>query len=188
MSFLCQNFFQKPNEIFSRISAHDMTYWKNCLFPLDAYVVSCPTCTQILEWYLVQGVSHWKVSFKMALPDRNMQVRFCWKVSVYSWGLEIWISSTSFQKSTIGWPQQPPTEKVPYISENLDFWWSIPQKRTSVGHFGAIDDQTIRIRKFFEDIGLLKPVKSQRLLRSMRLHRLENHYWGLQSHPESWIQ
>ena len=27
-------------------------------------------------------------------------------------GLEIWVSSTSFQKSDIGWPQQPLTEKV----------------------------------------------------------------------------
>ena len=26
------------------------------------------------------------------------------------------------------WPQWPPTERVPYISEKLDFWWSIPQK------------------------------------------------------------
>ena len=27
-------------------------------------------------------------------------------------GLEICISSTNFQKNNIGWPQQPPTEKV----------------------------------------------------------------------------
>ena len=27
-------------------------------------------------------------------------------------GLDIWVSSTCFQKSNIGWPQQPPTEKV----------------------------------------------------------------------------
>ena len=27
----------------------------------------------------------------------------------------------SFQKISIGWPQQPPTEKLPYISENLYF-------------------------------------------------------------------
>ena len=60
----------------------------------------------------IQGVSHWNVSFKMPLTDRNMQVRFCLKLCVYSWGLEIWVSSTSFQKSNIGWPQQPPTEKV----------------------------------------------------------------------------
>ena len=44
--------------------------------------------------------------------------------------------------------KQPPTEKVPYISENLDFWWSIPQKRTNIGYFDAIYDQTIKIRKF----------------------------------------
>ena len=73
-------------------------------------------------------------------------------------------------KSYIGWPQQPPTEKVPNISKKLDFWWSIPQKGTSIGHFGAGDDQTIWIRKFFEEIGLLRllrPVRLQRPLRSI---------------------
>ena len=29
-----------------------------------------------------------------------------------SGGLDFCVSSTSFQKSNIGWPQQPPTEKV----------------------------------------------------------------------------
>ena len=45
---------------------------------------------------------------------------------------------------------------------------------TSIGHFGAIDDQTIRIRIFFEEIGLyrlLRPLRLQRLPRSMRLQR-----------------
>ena len=102
----------------------------------------------------IQGVSYWTVSFKMALTDRKMEVRICLKVSVYSWGLEIWVSSTSFRKSNIDWPQQPLTEKVPYISKILGFWWSIQHKRFGIGHFDAIDDQTIRIRKFFEEIGL----------------------------------
>ena len=35
----------------------------------------------------------------------------------------------------------------------------------------AKDDQTIRIRKFFEEIGLLRPVRLQRPLRSMRPER-----------------
>ena len=39
---------------------------------------------------------------------------------VYSGGLEIWVSSTSFQKSNIGRPQQPTTEKVAKIQ--LDIW------------------------------------------------------------------
>jgi hypothetical protein len=69
----------------------------------------------------------------------------------------------------MGWPQQPPTEKVPNISKKLDFWWSIPQKGTSIGNFGAGDDQTIRIRKFFDEIGLLRPVRLQRPLRLIRL-------------------
>ena len=36
-------------------------------------------------------------------------------------GLEICVLSTSFQKNEIGWPQQPPTERVSDISENLNF-------------------------------------------------------------------
>ena len=38
---------------------------------------------------------------------------------------------------------------MPYITEKLGFWWSIPQKIAFNGFFGASDDQTIRIRKFF---------------------------------------
>ena len=44
----------------------------------------------------------------------------------------------------------------------------------SIGHFGAIDVQTIRIRICFEEIGLqrlLRPLRLQRLPRSMRLQR-----------------
>jgi hypothetical protein len=43
---------------------------------------------------------------------------------------------------------------------------------SNAGYFDAIDDQTIRIRKFFEKIGLkrlLKPMRLQRPMRSMRL-------------------
>ena len=44
-----------------------------------------------------------------------------------SGGLDISVSSTSFEKNNMGWPQQPPTEKVPDISEKWDFLISIPQ-------------------------------------------------------------
>ena len=36
-------------------------------------------------------------------------------------GLEICVSSTSFRKNDIGWPQQPLTERVSDINEKLDF-------------------------------------------------------------------
>ena len=42
-------------------------------------------------------------------------------LTAWSQGLPICVSSTSFQKSSIGWPQQPPTEKVSDISEKLGF-------------------------------------------------------------------
>ena len=103
---------------------------------------------------MLQGISYWNVKSNLGLTDRNMLVRLCLKVSVWSWVLDIWLSSSNFQKSNIDWPQQPLTEKMPCISKNLDFWLSIPQKMTIIGHFGAIDDQIIRIRKFFKEMGL----------------------------------
>ena len=36
-------------------------------------------------------------------------------------GLDFCVSSTSFKKSNIGWPQHPLKEWVSYISEKLDF-------------------------------------------------------------------
>ena len=39
-----------------------------------------------------------------------------------SGGLEFCVSSTSFQKIDIGWPQQPLTEGVSDISKILDFF------------------------------------------------------------------
>ena len=48
--------------------------------------------------YSLQGISHWNVSFKLTLTDRNRQARICWKVILTSWDYEIWVSSTSFLK------------------------------------------------------------------------------------------
>ena len=45
----------------------------------------------------------------MALRINNLVELWC---LVTSRGLEIWVSSTSFQKSNISWPQQSPTGKV----------------------------------------------------------------------------
>ena len=58
------------------------------------------------------------------------------KVPVYSWGYGIWVSSTSFQKSNIGWPQKPPTENstsvfmilsIFIIFQNTKLKYSSPQ-------------------------------------------------------------
>ena len=103
---------------------------------------------------LLQGVSVHKDKFKIMITVGLSYIR------KHSWWLacspifSIWVSSKKIPKSYIGWPQQPPTEKVPNISKKLDFWWSIPQKGTSIGHFGAKNDPSIRNRKFFDEIGL----------------------------------
>ena len=76
-----------------------------------------------------------------------------WVVDIYAW-------STIWKFFDLTWPQWPPPERVPYISKKLDFWWSIPQKITSIGYFGASDDQTIRIRKFFGGNWALEAVEA----------------------------
>ena len=109
---------------------------------------------QFLKPYIVQGVSYWSMQSKSALRGRRINNFIDLWCLVASGGLDICVSSTSFQKNDIGWPQQPLTERVSDISEKLDFWRSIPQKRTSIGHFGAKGDQTIIDRKYLEEIGL----------------------------------
>ena len=81
----------------------------------------------------------------------HLQIEIFYFISLItcSEGYEILVLSISFQKSNIGWPQQPPTERVSVISEKLDFWWSYPQKGTSMNHLGANNDPTIRISNFF---------------------------------------
>ena len=67
----------------------------------------------------VQGISYWNVKSNLGLTDRNMLIGLCLKLSVWSWGLDIWVLSTNFQKSNIDWSQQPPIEKVLKFSKNF---------------------------------------------------------------------
>ena len=57
----------------------------------------------------------------MALRGRKIENFDGISLAAWSQGLLICVSSTSFQKSSIGWPQQPPTERLSDISEKLDF-------------------------------------------------------------------
>ena len=61
---------------------------------------------------LIQGVStHFDTLWRLLRPFKH-NFYMIMKVSVYLWGLDVWFLSNSFQKSNIGWPQQPPTEKL----------------------------------------------------------------------------
>ena len=56
----------------------------------------------------IKGIWYWNIINEFTPTDRSMQARICLK----SWDLDILVSSTNFLKSSIGWHQQPPTEKV----------------------------------------------------------------------------
>ena len=122
----------------------------------------------------IQGISYWSVKSNSSLMGRRIKFFIELWFIVGSRGLEIWVSSASLKKNSIGWPPQPLTERVSDISKPLDFWWSIPQKGTVIGHFGGRNDPTIRMSKFFDEMRLLRslrPLRLLRLLRSLRLQR-----------------
>jgi hypothetical protein len=64
---------------------------------------------------------------------------------VASGGLDICVSSTSFQKNDIGWPQQPPTEKM--LKLNMIFHDSSPKnffsKHKNKAEFKCLNDSEI---------------------------------------------
>ena len=62
--------------------------------------------------------------------------------------------------------------------KKFNFWWSLPQKWTSTGHFGARDDPTIRISKNLKAIKVIEAVEVLRsgksLLRTSESSRFLN--------------
>ena len=108
----------------------------------------------------VQGVSEWTDISKSALRGRRIN-NF----------IEFMFHQPVFKKNDIGWPHQPPSEKVSDISKKFDFWWSILQKGTVIGHLDARDDQSIIIRRFFDEMRLSRSLRLLRPLRSLRLQR-----------------
>ena len=67
-----------------------------------------------------------------------------------SGGLYICVSSTSFQKNEIGWPQQPLTEKV--LKFNMIFYDSTPKnvfsKHKYKAEFKCLDDSEVLSNDF----------------------------------------
>ena len=87
--------------------------------PLWQYYSLCWNNTYSNFWYgkslsiiILQGISHWTGLYELALTDRNMQVKSCLKVVLECWDNKFLIYILGFQKSNIGWPQQPLTERV----------------------------------------------------------------------------
>ena len=80
--------------------------------------------------------------FKLTMTDWNMQVTFCLKVSVYSWGYGIWVSSTSFQKSNIGQPQRHPTENSTWVLMILSFFFSKHQTKILLAALRLLNSRT----------------------------------------------
>ena len=68
---------------------------------------------------LIQGVRGQSGLFNLTLRERNIQVRLYLKVVLKCRLVDILIIRTNFQKSNLGWPQQPPTEKVQKVKSDI---------------------------------------------------------------------
>ena len=97
-------------------------------------------------WLIViQGISYWSVKSNSALMGRRINHFIELWFIVGSGGLEIWVSSTSFQKSNIDWPQQPPKGKV--LKFNMIFHYSTKKlsfsKHQCRAEFKNLDDSEV---------------------------------------------
>ena len=108
---------------------------------------------------------------KIAPTVQHWQNKFDLKLSVYSLGVDIWLLSFKFYFGLIGWPPQPPRERVLKINKIVGFWWSISHWETKIGLFGAMVDGNIKLSNLFCEMRLsrsLRPLRLLRLLRSLR--------------------
>ena len=93
--------FEKTEKCFAKVFKFNVYMRKKCLK---------------FVFILYTGLSHSEMVETKCLRDsriKNFHELWC---LVASGGLEFCVSSTSFQKSNIGWPQQPLTEKTSDIS------------------------------------------------------------------------
>ena len=87
--------------------------------------------------------------YDLALTERNMQIRFNLKLCVYSLGVDIWLLPFKFHFGLIGWPPQPPRERVLKNNKIQGFWWFISHWETRLAIFGAMVDGKIKLSNFF---------------------------------------
>ena len=124
-----------------------------------------------LKSSLLHRVRGQSVFFDLVLTERNMQIKFDLRLSVYSLGVDIWLLSFKFNFGLMGWPPQPPRERVPKINKIVGFWWSILHYETRIGHFSVMVDEKIYLSNFLSEMRLsrsLRPLRLLRLLRSLK--------------------
>jgi len=90
-----------------------------------------------------------------------MQIKFDLKLSVYSSGVDIWLLSFKFNFGLVGWPPQPPRERVLKINKIEGFWWSISHWEAKIGLFGAMVNGNIKLSNLFCEMRLLRSLRPQ---------------------------
>ena len=102
--------FWEETEIIPRVPK---TY---SLYPAEL-VYKALYSTKLINCYRVSHIEMNKVNWLWQMDRLRFSISYLrWRVAC-SGGYDIWFLSTIFQKSNIGWPQRPPTERMSDISE-----------------------------------------------------------------------
>ena len=91
-------------------------FWVCALYTMPWYYIACLAQSVIKKLtvvvHVLQGLSFQiEILWRPSRPPKNTFF-IMMKASVCFRGAVIWVSSTSFQKSDIDWPHQPPKEKL----------------------------------------------------------------------------
>ena len=126
----------------------DLAYKKMCNQIGDIWSFGKKCVYRVSHSELTKVIWVWRIK-------KNMQVIFCLKALKFS-GSDIWVSSASFQKSNIGWPQQPPTAKLifTWLSWFIQFFFqNIKIKKISPKYIElkSLDDSEV-LSSGFEDL------------------------------------
>ena len=116
MYYVCILFLFLTEEAYSHSTTPDKEVW-----PSPFKCQPAPIWTLNIVQIVLQGVSNWNAQSKLALTDEKIEIFNFISYVAYSGGYDIWFLSTSFQKSNIGWPQQPPTKRMSDTSKNWIF-------------------------------------------------------------------
>ena len=129
----------------------------------------------------------------MALRGRNIENFDYTSLAAWSWGLPICVSPTTFQKSSIGWPQQPLAEKM--LKFNLILHDSTQDKyffKTSKMKLNSRTWMTLKSPVVI--FQALEPLQPQWPQQPQRPQRPQRPQWPWQPHfikriadPDDWI-
>ena len=108
-----------------KISFGSVQFWQKILLiltPRSINSITGLTLKYTIHMFFVMVMLQGRLKSNSALRERNIQVRIYLKVVLKFWDVGSLIIRINFQKSNLGWPQQPPTENVQKLKNDISWF------------------------------------------------------------------